>query len=86
MPFPPQYPINTPVNMIYHIPIQTLYGNGVPIPPNSPATLDIDCNGIRGILSKNSCNDVRTVEREKMTNVYAWSFCHLVWVSLLEYY
>jgi hypothetical protein len=41
------HPVDTPVNLIYHIPMQTVYGNGIPIPPNSPATLDIDCDEIR---------------------------------------
>lgn len=53
MQFPPHHhPVNTPVNLIYHIPMQTVYGNGVPIPPNSPATLDIDCDEIRGIIQE----------------------------------
>jgi hypothetical protein len=44
--------IDTPINLIYHIPMQTVYGNGIPIPPNSPATLDIDCDEIRSIIQE----------------------------------
>jgi hypothetical protein len=51
MRFPPHhYPVNTPVNLVYHIPMQTVYGNGIAIPSNSPATLDIDCDQIRDII------------------------------------
>jgi len=53
MQFPPHYhPINTPVNLIYHIPMQTVYGNGIPIPLHSPASLDIDCDEIRSIIQE----------------------------------
>ena len=53
MRFPPHHhPINTAVNLVYHIPMQTVYGNGIAIPPNSPATLDIDCDQIRGIIQE----------------------------------
>jgi hypothetical protein len=51
--FPPHHhPVNTPVNLVYHIPIQTVYGNGVAIPPNSPPTLDIDCDAIRSVVQE----------------------------------
>ena len=54
MHFPPHHhPVNTPVNSVYHIPMQTVYGNGVAIPPNSPATLDIDCDEIVVALKTN---------------------------------
>jgi hypothetical protein len=39
---PHHHPIDTPVDLVYNIPMQTVYGNGIAIPPNSPATLDID--------------------------------------------
>src|SRR5947199_79915 len=53
MRFPPHHhPIGTPVNLVYQIPMQTVYGVGVPIPQNSPATLDIDSDGIRGIIQE----------------------------------
>jgi len=32
--------------------MQTVYGNGIAIPPSSPATLDIDCDQIRGIIQE----------------------------------
>jgi hypothetical protein len=47
---PHHHSINVPVNLIYHIPMATVYGNGIAIPPNSPATLDVDCDGIRGTI------------------------------------
>jgi len=54
MRFPPHHhPIDTPVNLVYHIPMQTVYGNGVPIPPTSPPTLDIDCDWIRDVIQEN---------------------------------
>jgi hypothetical protein len=46
------HPIDTPVNLIYQISMQTVYGNGIPIPPNSPATLDIDCDEIRRVIQE----------------------------------
>jgi hypothetical protein len=49
---PHHHDINTPVNLVYHIPMQTVYGPGVAIPPNSPATLDIDCDAIRAIIQE----------------------------------
>lgn len=49
---PHHHNINTPVNLVYHIPMQTVYGPGVAIPPNSPATLDIDCDSIRAIIQE----------------------------------
>jgi len=53
MRFPPHHsPINTPINIIYHIPMQTIYRNGIPIPPNSPAHLDIDCDAIRDVAQE----------------------------------
>lgn len=53
MRFPPHHhPVNTPTNLVYHIPMQTIYGNGIPTPPNSPATLDIDCDEIRSIIEE----------------------------------
>jgi len=32
--------------------MQTVYGNGVAIPPNSPPTLDIDCDAIRSVVQE----------------------------------
>jgi hypothetical protein len=49
--FSPHYhPINTSVNLVYHILMQTVYGNGITIPSKSPATLDINCDQIHGII------------------------------------
>jgi Uma2 family endonuclease len=42
--------IQTPVNLVYHIPMATVYGPGIAMPPNSPATLDIDCDALRLIV------------------------------------
>jgi hypothetical protein len=53
MRFPPDHhPITTPVDLTYQIPMQTVYGNGVAIPPNSPAALDIDCDQIRHLIKE----------------------------------
>lgn len=53
MQFPPHHhPVDTPVNLVYQIPMQTVYGNGVPRPPADPATLDIDCDGIRLLIQE----------------------------------
>ena len=49
---PHHHSIDTPVNLVYHIPMATVYGNGIAIPPNSPATLDIDCDAIRGVIQE----------------------------------
>ena len=49
---PHHHAIDTPVNLVYHIPMQTVYGNGIPIPPNSPPTLDIDCDVIRDVIQE----------------------------------
>lgn len=54
MEFPPNHhSIYTPVNVVYRIPMKTVYGDGItmpPMPPDSPETLDIDCERIRGII------------------------------------
>ena len=47
---PPSSSIQTPVSLIYQVPMATVYGPGVAMPPNSPATLNIDCEAIRLIL------------------------------------
>lgn len=36
-----------PTNIIYHIPMQTVFGQGIPIPAGTPPTLDIDVEAIR---------------------------------------
>jgi hypothetical protein len=46
------YSIDTPVDLIHHIPMQTVYGNGIPIPPNSPDTLEIDHDEIRSLIQE----------------------------------
>jgi len=42
--------INTPVNIIYRIPMTMVYGPGLAMPPDAPATLDIDVEEIRQLL------------------------------------
>ena len=39
--------ITNPVNLVYQIPMATVYGPGIPIPANAPATLDISVEEIR---------------------------------------
>jgi hypothetical protein len=36
-----------PTNIVYQIPMQTAFGQGVPVPPGIAATLDIDVEMIR---------------------------------------
>lgn len=51
MTFPPiHHSTHTPVNIVYHIPLITVYGPGIMLPPNSPQTLNIDCEEIRRII------------------------------------
>ena len=48
MAWPPNaWSIATPVNLVYQIPIATVYGPGIPVPANAPATLDINVEEIR---------------------------------------
>jgi hypothetical protein len=48
MAWPPNaWSITNPVNLVYQIPIATVYGQGIPIPANAPATLDISVEEIR---------------------------------------
>jgi len=44
--------INTPVNIIYRIPMTMVYGPGIAMPSDAPATLDIDVEEIRQLLEK----------------------------------
>jgi Uma2 family endonuclease len=48
MAWPPNaWPIANPVDLVYQIPMTTVYGPGIPIPENAPATLDISVEEIR---------------------------------------
>lgn len=48
MQFPPHHAsFDNPVNVIYSIPSQTVYGPGIALPPNSPLNLIIDCEQVR---------------------------------------
>jgi len=48
MDWPPNaWPLTTPVNVVYQIPMTTVYGPGIQIPTNAPATLDISVEEIR---------------------------------------
>jgi len=48
MTWPPNTcPIANPVNITYQIPMNVIYGPGLPIPGNAPATLDINVEEIR---------------------------------------
>lgn len=48
MAWPPNaWSITNPVNLVYQIPMATVYGPGIPIPANAPATLDISVEEIR---------------------------------------
>jgi hypothetical protein len=42
--------INVPINLVYSIPIQSVYGTGVAVPPNSPPMLDVDRDAIRCVI------------------------------------
>ena len=49
--FPPNHhSIDNPVNVVYNIPMTTVYGPGVPIPQTNAATLDIDTDAIRRVI------------------------------------
>lgn len=39
--------IHNPVNTIYQIPMNKIYGPGIQLPPNAPNTLDINVDDIR---------------------------------------
>ena len=48
MAWPPEHlSIATPVDIIYNIPMTVIYGPGIPIPPNTPPTLEISVEEIR---------------------------------------
>src|SRR5277367_246925 len=48
MDWPPNaWSLTTPVNVVYQIPMATVYGPGIQIPVNAPATLDISVEEIR---------------------------------------
>jgi len=48
MAWPPNaWSITTRVNLVYQIPMTTVYGPGIPIPANAPATLDVSVEEIR---------------------------------------
>jgi hypothetical protein len=48
MAWPPNaWPLATPVNTIYQVPMNVVYGPGIPIPANAPGTLDINVEEIR---------------------------------------
>jgi hypothetical protein len=42
-----------PINIIYSIPIQMVFGQGIPVPPGTPPTLDIDVERIRHVIFRN---------------------------------
>jgi hypothetical protein len=44
---PDHHDINLPTNLVYHIPMTTIYGPNVAMPPNLPNHLDIDTDQIR---------------------------------------
>jgi hypothetical protein len=49
--FPPNHhPINLPTNIIYRIPMRTIFGPQIPIPANLPANLLIDTDEIRSTI------------------------------------
>lgn len=51
MAWPPQHSeIATPVNTVYNIPMALIYGPGIPIPPNTAPTLDINVEEIRQVI------------------------------------
>jgi hypothetical protein len=51
MPFPPDgNNIETPVNHIYQIPRDTVYGPGINVPPGDQATAEINIDHIRELL------------------------------------
>ena len=52
MSWPPLHSdIATPVNLIYSIPMALIYGPGIAIPQNAPATLDINVDEIRQVIA-----------------------------------
>jgi hypothetical protein len=51
MAWPPHHsPLDTLVNVVYSIPTQTIYGPNISLPPNSPANILIDVDGIRNAI------------------------------------
>jgi len=51
MAWPPDHSdIATPVNTVYNIPMQLIYGPDIQIPPNAPPTLDINVEEIRALI------------------------------------
>jgi hypothetical protein len=52
--FPPNHhSIDNPVNLVYNIPMTTVYGPSVPIPASNAGTLDIDTDAVRRIILQN---------------------------------
>jgi hypothetical protein len=47
---PDNSPLDTPVNVVYSIPTQIIYGPNIPLPPNSPPNILIDVDGIRNAI------------------------------------
>jgi hypothetical protein len=47
---PNHHSIDDAVNIVYNIPMATVYGPGVAMPANSPSTLDINTDAIRGVI------------------------------------
>jgi hypothetical protein len=53
MDWPPDHSeVATPVNIIYQIPINLVYGPGIQIPVGAPNTLDIDVERIRRVIAE----------------------------------
>jgi len=50
---PHHHDVNTPTNIVYHIPMTTVYGPNVPMPPNLAPNLDIDTDEIRETILDN---------------------------------
>lgn len=40
----------TPVNVVYNLPMATVYGSGIPIPQANVATLDFDTDVERSVI------------------------------------
>ena len=53
MDWPPDHSkVAMPVNIIYQIPINLVYGPGIQIPAGAPNTLDIDVERIRKVIAE----------------------------------
>jgi hypothetical protein len=42
--------IDLATNLVYNIPMNTIYGPDIPMPPNLPPTLDLDTDAIRSVI------------------------------------